>query len=100
MWGIVLAASFGCYLLKLAGLSLPDRLLENRAMRSVSTLLPVGMLAALVAVQTFEAGAALRVDERAAGVAVAGAALWARLPFLVVVAAGAATTALIRLLAG
>ena len=95
----VLAASAGCYLLKLAGLALPERLMRNRAVRSVSTLLPVAMLAALVAIQTFVDGGALQLDERAAGVGVAGLALALRAPFLLAVASAALTAGLIRLIA-
>ena len=54
------ATAAGCYLLKLAGLSVPERWLEQPAGRAISALLPVALLAALAAVQTF-------ADRRAAG---------------------------------
>jgi hypothetical protein len=55
-------------------------------------LLPVALLAALVATQTFGEG----VDARAAGLAAAVLALLARAPFLVVVGVAAGTAALLR----
>jgi branched-subunit amino acid transport protein len=97
MWTAVLAASAGCYLLKLAGLSVPQRLLEANRTQRVAALLPVALLAALIATQAFTHGHRLALDARAAGVLAAVAALSVRAPFLVVVAAASATTALLRL---
>jgi hypothetical protein len=58
---------------------------------------PVALLAALIATSTLADGRTLVLDERAAGVAVAGVALLLRAPFLVVVTAATAVTALLRL---
>ena len=96
-WVAVLATAAGCYLLKLAGLLVPERWLEAPAVARVMDLLPVALLAALAAAQTFATGDALVLDARVAGVAVAVVALWLRAPFLVVVAAAALTAALVRL---
>ena len=97
MWGAVLAGAAGCYVLKLAGLSVPRRVLEEPPVRRVAAALPIGLLAALAAVQTVADGRHLSVDARLAGVAVALVAIWRRAPFLVVVGLAAATAALIRL---
>ena len=97
MWSAVLAGAAGCYLLKLAGLSVPRRVLEEPRVRRVAAALPIGLLAALAAVQTVGDGRHLTVDARLAGVAVALVAIWRRAPFLVVVGLAAATAALIRL---
>jgi len=94
MWTPILIAAGGCYALKLAGLSVPRRLLDGPRARRVALLLPVALLAALIATQTFAGG----LDARAAGLAAAALAVVARAPFLGVVAAAAATTALLRLL--
>ncbi len=99
IWTAVLTGALGCYLLKLAGLSVPDRVLDNAHVRRVAALLPIALLAALAATQTVTDGRALALDARAAGVAVAVAAVLLRAPFLLVVAAAAATTALVRLVA-
>ncbi|HEX3223007.1 MAG TPA: AzlD domain-containing protein [Nocardioides sp.] len=96
-WLAILGAGVGCYLLKLAGLSLPALVLERPLVERVADLIPVALLAALVAVQTFATGTGLTIDARTAGLAVAVAALLLRAPFLVVVVAAAATAALIRL---
>ena len=96
MWAAVLAGSIGCYVLKLAGVSVPQRVLADPRVRRIGALLPVALLSALVATQTFTTGHDLTVDARAAGLAVAAVAVLARAPFLVVVAAAAAATALVR----
>ena len=96
MWAAVLAGSFGCYVLKLAGVSVPQRVLADARVHRIGALLPVALLSALVATQTFATGHDLTVDARAAGLAVAVVAVLARAPFLVVVAIAAAATALVR----
>jgi uncharacterized membrane protein len=98
MWTGLLVASVTCYGLKLAGLSLPQRWLADPRVQQTLPLIPVALLAALVATQTFATGRHLVIDVRAAALAVAGIAVLLRAPFLVVVAAGAATAALLRLL--
>ena len=99
IWTAVLAGAAGCFVLKLAGLSVPDRVLDNRHMKRSAALLPIAMLAALAATQTVTDGPALALDARAAGVAVAVTAVALRAPFLLVVTAAAATAALVRLAA-
>jgi branched-subunit amino acid transport protein len=96
MWAAVLLGSAGCYVLKLAGMSVPQRVLDDDRVRRIGALLPVALLSALVATQTFATGHDLTVDARAAGLVVAVAAVLARAPFLAVVAGAAATTALVR----
>jgi branched-subunit amino acid transport protein len=85
MWPLVLIASAGCFALKLAGHSVPQTVLGRPRVRRVAALLPVALLAALVAVQTLSSGQALVIEARLAGVAVAAVALVLRAPFLVVV---------------
>lgn len=97
MWAAILLTGVGCYLLKLSGLSVPARLLEKPVVERVTDLLPVAMLAALIAVQVFTSGAALVIDARLAGLLAALVALLFRAPFIVVVVAAALTAALIRL---
>jgi uncharacterized membrane protein len=67
---------------------------------AVIALLAPALLAALVVTETFgRPDGVLEVDERAAGVAAAGAAIAFRAPILVVIAIAAAVTALARALA-
>ena len=99
MWTAVLVACVGCYLLKLAGLSLPEQVLSHPTVERVADLIPVALLAALVAVQVFSAdGPSLTLDARALGLGFALVALLARMPFLVVVVGAAVVAALARLL--
>ena len=97
LWIGILVGCLGCYLLKLAGVSVPHSVLQRPRVHRISALLPIVLLAALVAVQTFSIGSALVLDARAAGLAVAGVAVWRRAPFLIVVGLAAVTTALVRL---
>jgi uncharacterized membrane protein len=98
IWAGVLVASASCYALKLAGLSLPQQWLQDPRVQRTVPLIPIALLAALVATQTFSAGQHLVLDVRAAALAVAIAAVVLRAPFLVVVAAASLTAALLRLL--
>jgi branched-subunit amino acid transport protein len=98
LWVAVLVTAAGCYLLKLAGLAMPGRVLDRPVVQRIADLIPVALLAALVAVQVLADGSRLVVDARVAGLAVAVVALLLRAPFLVVVASAAATAALLRLL--
>ncbi|MEI5673646.1 MULTISPECIES: AzlD domain-containing protein [unclassified Nocardioides] len=97
VWAAILAAGLGCYLLKLAGLSVPAAVLERPVVLRVADLIPVALLAALVAVQVFTEGQRLVLDARAAGLGAAVVLLLLRAPFLVVVLAATATAALLRL---
>ena len=92
------AAGIGCYLLKLAGLSVPSRVLERPLVERVADLIPVALLAALVAVQVFAHGHDLVIDARAPGLGVAVVLLVLRAPFLVVVCGAALAAALVRLM--
>ena len=96
MWITVIASSLGCYVLKLAGMSMPPRLMRARWYQVVGAALPIGLLAALTAVQTFSTGQALELDPRAAGLGVALVTVLLRAPFLVTVAAAVATAAILR----
>jgi uncharacterized membrane protein len=96
-WAGVLVASVACYLLKLAGLSLPQRWLRNPRFQATASLIPIALLAALVGTGTFATGRHLVLDVRAAALAVAITAVLLRAPFLVVVGIAAATAAILRL---
>lgn len=96
LWAAIIAALAGCYAFKLAGLSIPESVLARPMVRRVAELLPVVLLAALIAVQTVGSGKVLVIDARLAGLAVAGIAVWRRWPFLVVVGLACLTTALVR----
>ncbi|SEL26093.1 AzlD domain-containing protein [Nonomuraea pusilla] len=101
VWWAVAAVCAGCYALKLAGLSAPQRVLDHPAVRRFAELVPVALLAALIAVQMFSERGALAFDApRTAGLAAAVVALLLRAPFLAVLASAAVVTALVRVLLG
>lgn len=97
-WAAVAVAGVSCYLLKLAGMSLPPAVLAHPVVRRVADLIPVALLASLIAIQVFTSGSTLTLDARLAGLAFAVVALVLRAPFLVVVFGAALTAALVRLL--
>ena len=91
LWTVVLAGALGCYLLKLAGLSVPAAWVEQPWVARVVDFVPAALLAALVAVQAATSDQRLVVDGRLVALAVAALALALRAPFIVVlVLAGAA----------
>ena len=96
MWAAVLVGSLACYATKLTGLSVPPRVLDDPRVHAVAAAVPVALLAALVAVQTFTTDQRLTLDPRAAGVGAAVIAVRLRAPFLLVVFVAAATAALLR----
>jgi uncharacterized membrane protein len=95
-WWAVLLATAGCYAAKLGGHSVPQRVLDRPIVRAISDALPIALLMALVAVQTFAVGQTLVLDARVAGLGAAIVALLLRAPFLVVVVVAAATAAVFR----
>jgi hypothetical protein len=95
-WAAILGAAVACYAAKLAGLSVPARILAERRVANIAALLPVGLLVTLIATQTFADGRHLTVDARAAGLAAAVAAQALKAPFIVVVVVAMGATALVR----
>jgi len=98
VWIAVVATGLGCYALKLGGLVVPQRVLDDPRVRRFADLLPVALLTALVAVQALAQNGSLDLDApRLAGLGAAVAALLLRAPFLVVLVAAAGVTAALRL---
>lgn len=90
VWIVIVSAAVGCYLLKLAGLAIPTRLLDRPLVSRIVDCIPAALLAALVAVNALTTDGAIVVDFRLAGLAAAALALALRAPFiLVLVLAGA-----------
>ncbi|MDX3072528.1 AzlD domain-containing protein [Streptomyces sp. NPDC088354] len=99
-WIAIAATAFGCYAVKLLGLSVPAGFLERPLVRRLAALLPIALLAALTALQTFGEGRTLVLDARGAGLAAAAVALVLRAPFLVVVAVAVVVTGSLRAVTG
>jgi branched-subunit amino acid transport protein len=96
LWTTVIVAALGCYLLKLAGLSVPAAWVEQRWVARIVDFVPAALLAALVAVQAATSGKEIVVDGRLAGLAVAALALALRAPFIVVLLLAGAAGALVH----
>ena len=89
LWPWLLGCAAVCYGFKLAGMSVPDKVLRHPRVSLVADLLPIALLSALVAVQVLATDQSVTPDARLVGL---GA------PFLVVVVVAAASAALVRLL--
>jgi branched-subunit amino acid transport protein len=99
-WIAIIVTATGCYAVKLLGLSMPAALLERPIVQRLAALVPIALLAALTAQQTFCDGSHLVIDARAAGLGAAAVALLLRAPFLVVVGVAVVVTAMLRYTTG
>ena len=96
LWVAVVLAAVGSYLLKLAGVSLPESVLNHPAVHRIAGFLPIAMLSALVAVELFDGGGNYTVDWRTlVGVAAGVIALLLRRGLLVVFLVAIAVTAML-----
>jgi uncharacterized membrane protein len=98
LWGGIVVMAVGCFALKYAGLSVPERILNHPTTVRAANLIPVALLGALIAVQVFADGSSIHLDARLLGLGVAAVLLTLRVPFLPVVVAAALAAALVRLL--
>jgi branched-subunit amino acid transport protein len=92
-WVSLIGTSIVVFILRFTGHLVPEKYLTNPRMLRINTLIPVALLSALVAVQTFTKESALVIDQRLAGLGVAVAALMLKAPFPVVVLGAAITSA-------
>ena len=92
-WLAVLGTSAIAFLLKVLGHNVPQRFLSHPRILKINSLIPIALLSALVAVQSFTKDSRIIADQRMAGVGVAVLALILRAPFPVVVLSAAATSA-------
>jgi branched-subunit amino acid transport protein len=97
LWVTLLAASAGCYGLKLAGVSLPASVLGHPRVQRTARLLPVAMLTALVVTDLFEANGRYSADwHTLAGVGVGAIALRSGRSLVVVFLLAIVTAAVLR----
>lgn len=96
LWGGIAVMIVGCFALKYAGLSVPERVLQHPLTVRATDLLPAGLLGALIAVQVFATDGAIEVDARLLALGVAAVLLALRVPFLPMVFAAALVAALVR----
>ena len=92
-WLAVIGTSLIAFILKYLGHSVPKSWLSHPRILKINSLIPIALLSALVAVQSFTQDSRLVADQRMAGVGVAIVALILRAPFPVVVLSAAATSA-------
>ncbi len=98
-WAIVAVLAAGVWTQRLLGMFVGAQVLERRpGLGRLATLIPAAVVTAVIVQLTFGVAGSLRLDARALGMAVAGVLVWRRAPFVVVVLAAAAVTALARLL--
>lgn len=93
IWWAVIGTSAVAFLLKFLGHSVPEKYLTNPRALRINTLIPIALLSALVAVQSFTVKSALVFDQRIVGLGVAVIALALKAPFPVVVLGSALASA-------
>lgn len=98
LWLWIVVACVAAFLTKLLGYLVPRKWLANPRIARVAGTLTIGLLASLTVANTVATGQTLLLDSRLGALVAAAIALWLRAPFLVVVIAGAAAAAGLRLL--
>ena len=93
-WIAVSGSSLFAFAIKVVGASVPESVLSHPRILRINGLVPVALLTALVAVNTFADKTKLVIDNRALGMATAIVLLIAKAPFPVVVLGAAFTSAL------
>lgn len=94
-WVSLLITSALVFIIRFAGYLVPEKYLTNPTALRINTLIPIALLSALVAVQSFTGKASIIIDQRMAGLGVAVIALLLKAPFPIVVIGAAATSAAI-----
>lgn len=98
LWVLISVLSVVAYALKAVGFVVVGGRTMPQVIDRCLSLIPASLLAALVVKDTFTVANDLVVDARAAGLVVAALAVWRRAPFIVVVVAAMAATAVVRAL--
>lgn len=98
LWILISVLSVVAYALKAVGFVVVGGRTMPQVIDRCLSLIPASLLAALVVKDTFTVANDLVVDARAAGLVVAALAVWRRAPFIVVVVAAMAATAVVRAL--
>ena len=92
-WIATIGTSVFAFLLKYSGHSVPERWLSHPKIQGVNALIPIALLSALVAVQSFSEKSQLMIDQRLVGLTVAVIALLLKAPFPIVVLSAAVSSA-------
>ncbi len=94
-WVVVLATGVVAFATKLAGHVVPERWTRHQRLLRINTYVPVVLLSSLVVAEGLVAKTHVVLDHRLGGLVVAVGALFARLPFPIVVLAAAGTSAVL-----
>jgi hypothetical protein len=92
-WIATLGTSLVAFLLKYSGHSVPERWLSHPKIQKINALIPIALLSALVAVQSFSEKSQLMVDQRLIGLCASMMALMLKAPFPIVVLSAAVSSA-------
>jgi hypothetical protein len=92
-WVATIGTSVIAFLLKYSGHSVPERWLSHPKIQKVNALIPIALLSALGAVQSFSEKSQLMIDQRLVGLTVAIIALLLKAPFPIVVLSAALSSA-------
>ena len=92
-WVATLGTSLVAFLLKYSGHSVPERWLSHPKIQRINALIPIALLSALVAVQSFSEKSQLMIDQRVVGLSAAIIALILKAPFPIVVISAALSSA-------
>ncbi|MEO6531888.1 MAG: AzlD domain-containing protein [Specibacter sp.] len=98
LWFWLLVSVVLAYATKLVGYLVPAKMLDSPRMSHIAGTLTIGLLASLTVVNVAASGTSVVLDARVGALAAAAVALWLKAPFLMVVIAGAAAAAMLRLL--
>jgi branched-subunit amino acid transport protein len=93
LWIATLGTSLVAFLLKYSGHSVPERWLAHPKIQRINALIPIALLSALVAVQSFSEKNQLMIDQRLVGLTAAVIALILKAPFPIVVLSAAISSA-------
>ena len=92
-WIATIGTSVIAFALKYSGHSVPEKWLSHPKIQRINGLIPIALLSALVAVQSFSEKSKLMIDQRLLGISVAIIALLLKAPFPIVVLSAAVSSA-------
>lgn len=95
LWFATIGTSIVAFALKYSGHSVPEKWLSHPKIQRINALIPIALLSALVAVQSFSEKSKLMIDQRLVGLGVAIIALMLKAPFPLVVISAAVSSAAI-----
>jgi branched-subunit amino acid transport protein len=95
IWIVIAISSVIMFLMRITGYLIPQKLLQGVRLNQIITLIPIVLLAALVAIQTGTSGDEITVDHRLAGVAVGAVTLYFKGSFILVLSLSGLTGALL-----